>query len=235
MNKKIALITGASRGIGRKLAESFIDNNFHVIAVARSLSPLEELDDYAKSKNSSITIAQLDISNFDLIDELGYQIFQKFGKLDIFIGNAAIFSGCTPTSHIKPSIWQKIIDVNLTANFRFIRSFDALLRASDAARVVFLTSEIAKISSAYYAAYGASKAGLEALAKIYANEVAKTNIKVNLFCPNKVKTNHFSEAFPGIKNDDYTNPEAIVDILLKLVREELNDNGQIFKTETQFA
>jgi NAD(P)-dependent dehydrogenase (short-subunit alcohol dehydrogenase family) len=193
--EKIALITGASRGIGRAVAERLIDNGIHVIAVARTLADLERLDDYARERGSNITIVPLDISEFAKIDELGFNIFQKFGKLDIFIGNAGILGGCCPLGHYNPKVWQKVIDVNLSANWRFIRSLDPLLRRSESGTVIFVTSHMANTCDAYYGAYAASKAGLEAMAKVYENEVRNSNIKVSLVTPENVKTKLLDEAF----------------------------------------
>jgi len=194
--EKIALITGASRGIGRAVAERLIDNGIHVIAVARTVGALEELDDYARGKGSRITIVPLDVTEFSKIDELGFNLFQKFGRLDIFVGNAGILGGCYPLGHFSPAIWQKVIDVNLTANWRFIRSLDPLLRQSSAGKVILVTSSIVKTCDAYYGAYAASKAGLEAMAKVYENEIKHTNIMVSLVTPENVKTRLRSEAFP---------------------------------------
>ena len=229
INRRIALITGASRGIGRVVARRFIEEGMHVIAVARTVSALEELDDYAKTMDNNITIVPLDVTQFLSISELGFAIYQKFGRLDVLVGNAGMLGGCSPIGHYKPSLWQKIIDTNLTANWHFLRNFDQLLRQSKAGRVIFVTSEFSQTAPAYYGAYSVSKAGLETLAMTYVNETKLTNIKTNLISPPDIKTRLRSEAFPSQGIEDLMNPEDLADIFSKFASENCQENGMIVR------
>lgn len=240
MNKslqgKIALITGCSRGIGAAVAKRYIEEGVHVIAVARNSTQLEELDDYAHTYNSSITIVPLDLQEFIKIDELGYEIAKRFGYIDILVGNAAILGVLSPLSDIKPSLWENVINLNLTANWRLIRSFNPLLRNSKAGRAIFVTSEVTKEPKSYWGPYSISKAGLEMLVKTYAEEVSITNIKVNLVNPGIVDTNMLAVALPGLDKTKITKPEDITDIFVELATEHCNINGQIlgaYKHEKQ--
>ncbi len=188
LNNRIALITGSSRGIGRAIAEKYIDEGAHVIAVARTIGALEELDDYAKSKGGNVTIVPLDLTDFIKIDELGFALYNRFGRIDILVGNAGLLGGLSPVGHISPPNWQKVIDLNLTANWRLIRSMDPLLRQSKAGRAIFVTSRLAKEPRAFYSAYAASKAGIIGFSKSVALELGSRNIRCNVIAPGFIET-----------------------------------------------
>lgn len=224
---KTALITGASKGIGRAIAERYIREGGHVIASARSLSYLENLDDYAKSFGKSITIVPLDLKELEKIDQLGLHILQRFGKLDIFVANAAILGSLTPLSHLDSQTWDEVMKVNLTANFRLIKALDGVLSRAEAARVIFVSSGIIEAPTAYWGIYSVSKAALEHMAKIYAQEV-KSKIKVNIVHPGVVATDLLRQAMPGLSFDSVTKPEAITDIFVDLASNELVETGQVF-------
>ncbi len=180
---KIALVTGASRGIGREAALGLAKEGAHVIAVARTVGALEELDDEIQALGGTATLVPLDLKDFEALDRLGASIFERWGRLDAFLANAGVLGVLTPLGHLEPKTFQEAMDVNVTANYRMIRSFDPLLKASDAGRAVFVTSGAAIKHTAFWGCYAATKAALESLALTYADECEKTNIRVNLFSP----------------------------------------------------
>ncbi|MGB1539966.1 MAG: SDR family NAD(P)-dependent oxidoreductase [Rickettsiales bacterium] len=214
---RLALVTGASRGIGAAVAKRFAKEGAHVIAIARSSGGLEALDDAIRTETGkSATLVPLDLTNHAQIDELGGVIAERYGKLDIFVGNAAILGTLGPLGHIKPAIWEQVMKVNVNANWRFIRSLDPLLRASDAGRAMFVTSSVAKSARAYWGAYATSKAALEMLVNIYAAETEKTNLRVNLVDPGVVRTSMRKEAFPGEDASQHPIPDVMTDVFVEL-------------------
>lgn len=229
MKNKIALITGASRGIGAAVAKRYADEGAHVILVGRTVSGLEEVDDYVKSIGGESTIVPLDLMQHDKIDELGGVIAKRFGRLDVLVGNAGMLGHLCPVGHTEPSVWEKTFSLNVTSNYRLIRSFDPLLRQSNAGRAIFVSSGITKVVMPYWGAYSASKAALEQLIKIYASELEKTNVKANLVDPGMVGTAMLAEAMPGKDMNDYPKPEQITNIFVELASETLQDSGKIFE------
>ena len=179
----IALITGASRGIGAAVAKRFAAEGAHVILIARTVGGLEETDDAIKAKGGSATLVPLDLAAANGIEELGQAVANRFKRLDILVGNAGVLGTLGPAAHMDVPVWERTIAVNLNANWRLIRSFDPLLRESDAPRAIFVTSGVTGAVFPYWSAYAASKAALETLVKTYAAEVAKTKIRVNLLDP----------------------------------------------------
>lgn len=202
LKDKIILVTGASKGLGNAAAKELIDNGAKVIAVARNSNLLEKLDDYAKSRDNSIVIVPLDLNEFNKIDELGFHLFQRFGKLDGFISCAARFGVLSPVPHISPEVWRKVISLNLDSNWRLIRSLDPLLKAAGSlSTAVFVSSEVAKECPPYYGAYGVSKAALEALVNIYNNELANSFVRAKIFTPPAMATDMRKQEFPGRENE----------------------------------
>lgn len=228
LKNKIALITGASRGIGAAVAKRYADEGAHVILVGRTVSGLEEVDDYVKSIGGEATIVPLDLLQHNKIDELGGVIAQRFGKLDILVGNAGMLGHLCPTGHITPSVWEKTFSLNVTANYRLIRSFDPLLKASEAGRAIFVSSGVATSVLPFWGAYSASKAALEQLVKVYASELNRTNVKANLVDPGMVATSMLAEAMPGADMHDFPKPEDITNIFVELACGSLKDNGRLF-------
>lgn len=219
---KIALITGASRGIGNAVAKRYIDEGAHVIAVGRSLKKLEELDDYAKAKGSHITIAQLDLRESEKIFQLAKVIQQKFSRLDIFIAAAAMLGEVTPLNHYNPKIWEDVIKVNFTANWYFIRYLTHLLQKSESGgRVVFVTCNMSENHKAYWGAYASSKAALEKLAEIYAEEEASTKTRIRVVNPGAVDTALRKNAFPGQDRSSLARPEEITDLFVESVIDDI--------------
>ena len=211
LDGKIALITGASRGIGAAVAVRFAEEGAHLILTARTVGGLEEIDDIVQQHGGSSTLVPLYLKNFDEIDQMGAALHQRFGKLDILVANAATLGILSPVGHIDPGVWDDAVQLNLTANYRLIRSLDPLLRASDAGRAVFVTSGASR-GIAYWGAYAATKAGLDALVKCYADEVENTDMRVNLLNPGATRTNMRAQAFPGEDPETLKTPESIADL-----------------------
>lgn len=227
---RIALVTGASRGIGAAVAERFAAEGAKLVLVARTVGGLEETDDAVRRAGGQpATLLPLDLQDFDKIDLLGASLFERFGRLDILVGNAGVLGTLSPTGHIAPDVWQQVLDINLTANWRLIRSLDALLRASEAGRAVFVTSGAATGASAYWSAYAASKAALEVLVKTYAAEVAKTSLKVNLLDPGVVRTRMRVQAFPGEDADRLAPPESIAGLFVDLAAADCARHGEVVR------
>lgn len=225
---RIALITGASRGIGRATAKLLAADGAHVLLLGRHQKTLESVDDEITAAGGKATLIPLDLANGAAIDPLGPSLYERFGRLDIFIGNAAILGGLRPLNHIPSETWEKVLAVNLTANWRLIRTLDPLLRMSDAGRVVFVTSSgVAEQGRPYWAPYSVSKAGLETLAKTYANEAADSAVKVNIVDPGATATSMRAEAYPGEDQDKIQNPEQVAETIVKLCLPSVTETGQI--------
>lgn len=225
----IALVTGASRGIGAAVAKKYASEGAHVIIAARTVSGLEEVDDAIKSVGGSSTIVPIDLTEHAKIDQLGGLIYERFGRLDILVGNAAMLGHLSPMHHIEPKTWEKTIALNLTANFRLLRSVDPLLRMSKAGRAIFVTSSVANSHSPYWGAYAVSKAGLESMVKTYALEVQNTNIKANLVDPSSVGTRMFAEGFPGADLAKMKQPEEVTEIFVKLAEASFGESGGVYR------
>ncbi len=197
MDGRIALITGASRGIGRAAALALAGAGAHVILVARTTGGLEETDDAIQKIGGTATLVPMNLRDFDAIDRLGASIYERWGKLDAMLGNAGVLGVLTPLAQITPKNFAEVMDVNVTANWRLIRSMDPLLRQSDAGRVLFVSSGAAKKHTPYWGAYAVSKAALEMLALTYAAECKDTTVKVNLLNPGPMRTAMRAKAMPG--------------------------------------
>jgi len=224
---KIALITGASRGIGAAVAERFAREGAHLVLAARTPGGLEETDDRVRAAGGTATLVPLDLRDFVKIDELAAAIYQRYQRLDILVCNAAEFGTFSPLGHIDPKLWSEIIDLNLTANWRLIRAMDPLLRAAPDGRAIFVTSGIARAPRAYWGPYAVSKAGLEALVKTYAAEIEKTRVRANLIGPGVVRTRLRARVFPGEDPMTLPAPESVADAFLLLAVPECQRNGEI--------
>ncbi len=227
---KIALITGASRGIGAAVARKYAEEGAELILVARTVGGLEETDDAVQRIHGKpSTLVPLDLAKGDQIDALGAAIHQKFGRLDIVVGNAAILGSLSPVAHADPKMWQQVIDINLTANYRLLRSLDPLLKQSEAGRALFVTSGAAKAAFAYWGAYAVSKAGLEMLVRTYAAENAKTPVRANIIDPGIVATAMRAQAFPGEDPAVLPAPDKIVNLFVDLVLTSFKENGRLYQ------
>jgi NAD(P)-dependent dehydrogenase (short-subunit alcohol dehydrogenase family) len=225
---RIAIVTGASRGIGRATALALAGAGAHIVAIARTVGGLEELDDAVRSVGSSATLVPLDLKDYDGIDRLALALNERYRKLDILVGNAGLLGPLSPLGHIEPKAWEDIFAVNVTANWRLIRAFEVLLRASDAGRAVFVTSGVAVSAKAYWGAYAASKAALNVLACVYAAETVRTNVRVNLFNPGPTRTRMRESAMPGEDPMTLPTPEEVAAKILPLCRPDCQDTGKIF-------
>ena len=224
---RIALITGASRGIGAAVARRFAAEGAHVVLAARTVGGLEELDDAIRAAGGTTTLVPLDLRDFIKIDELAAKLFDRYGRLDILVGNAAEFGVFSPLGHIDPATWAEVIDLNLTANWRLIRAMDPLLRAAPAGRAIFVTSGVARGVFPYWGPYAVSKAGLEMMVKIYAGEITKTRVRANLIDPGIVRTRLRVRAFPGEDPGRLPPPDSVADAFLDLALPECTRNGEV--------
>ncbi|RAK61285.1 oxidoreductase [Phenylobacterium hankyongense] len=203
---KIALVTGASRGIGRAAALALANAGAHVVAVARTQGGLVELDDEIRAATGQpATLVPLDVADGDAVDQLGFAIHQRFGRLDVLVHAAGVLGPMTPVSHIEPKHWDRVMAVNLTAAYRLIRTTEPLLRASTAGRAIFLTSERATQPKAFWGLYGTTQAGLEAIVRAWADELEQTPVRAVLLDPGAMRTKLRAEAMPG--EDPLTLPE----------------------------
>jgi NAD(P)-dependent dehydrogenase (short-subunit alcohol dehydrogenase family) len=214
---KIALVTGATRGIGRASALALAAAGAHVIAVGRTQGALEELDDeISESGAHRPTLVPLDLTQGETIDILGAEIFNRHGHLDIMVHAAAMLGGLWPVAHIDPGLWDKVVSTNLSAVYRLIRSMEPLLRRADAGRALFLTSGRAVRPKAFWGSYAATKAGLEALVRCWADEIEHTNVRAVLVDPNQMRTRMRAEAFPGEDPDTLPHPSEIGPMIVAL-------------------
>jgi NAD(P)-dependent dehydrogenase (short-subunit alcohol dehydrogenase family) len=227
LRDRLALVTGASRGIGRAIALGLAEHGAHVIITARTAGGLEELDDEIRARGGKSTLLALDLRNGDKIDQLGPTIFQRWGKLDILVGNAGILGPLSPLNHVTEDAWKAVMDTNLSANWRLIRTLDPLLKRSDAGRALFLTSGAAGGKYAYWGPYAVSKAGIETLIKTYALELADTPVRANLINPGSVRTGMRAKAFPGENPETLPTPEELVPLVLQLVSPACDLSGVI--------
>jgi NAD(P)-dependent dehydrogenase (short-subunit alcohol dehydrogenase family) len=226
---KIALVTGASRGLGRAYALALAREGAHVVAVARTAGGLEELDDAIRTGGGNATLVPADLKDFAAIDRLGAAIYERWGRLDVLVGNAGVLGKLSPLGHIEPKLWDEVMAVNLTANWRLIRSLDPLLRASDAGRALFVSSGVARRIRAFWGAYAVSKAALDALVKTYAAETVSTPVKVNLLSPGPVRTRMRAQAMPGEDPLTLPSPEQIVAAALPLLTARTVETGEMFE------
>jgi NAD(P)-dependent dehydrogenase (short-subunit alcohol dehydrogenase family) len=224
---RIALITGASRGIGAAVARRFAAEGAHVVLAARTVGGLEELDDAIRAAGGAATLVPVDLRDFIKIDELAARLFDRHGRLDILVGNAAEFGVFSPLGHIDPAVWAEVIDLNLTANWRLIRAMDPLLRAAPAGRAIFVTSGVARGVFPYWGPYAVSKAGLEMMVKIYAGEIGQTRVRANLLDPGIVRTRLRARAFPGEDPNRLPPPASVAGTFLALALPECNSNGEV--------
>ena len=223
---RIALITGASRGLGAAAALAYAKEGAHVVLVARTVGGLEALDDRIKAAGGSATLVPLDVTDGPGIDRLGAALHERYGKLDVLLGNAGVLGTLSPVGHIEPKTFEQVIAVNVTANWRLIRSLDPLLRASDAGRAIFVTSGAARRVLPYWGAYATSKAALDMLVGVYAAECTHTNVRVNLYNPGPTRTGMRQQAFPGEDPESLVPPEAHGEGLIRLALPSCTMNGQ---------
>ena len=234
LSDKIVLVTGASRGIGYQAALEAAKRGAHVIAVARTVGGLEELDDEIQQAGSTATLVPLDLRDYDGIDRLGRAIFERWGRLDGLVGNAAILGGLSPVAHFEPKEFDKVMSLNVTANYRLLRSLDLLLRQSEAGRVVFVSSSSSHSARAFWGPYAASKAALEALVKSYAAETAgSSKVRANVFYPGAVRTAMRAQAVPGEDPETLPRPAVVAPKLIDMLEPAFGENRMRYNWEDQ--
>lgn len=217
LKDRVVLVTGASRGIGYAAAKLSARRGAHVIAIARTVGGLEDLDDEIQAAGGSTTLVPLDLMDGDGIDRMGKALFERFGRLDGLVLNAGMLGTLGPIAHVDPAEFQKVFALNVTANYRLLRSLDLLLRQSTAGRVVGVTSGAASIARAYWGPYSASKAALEVLIKTYADEMARTSVRANVFDPGIAKTAMRAKAMPGEDKSTLPLPDAVAPDLIAMI------------------
>jgi NAD(P)-dependent dehydrogenase (short-subunit alcohol dehydrogenase family) len=228
LENKVALVTGASRGIGKATALALANAGAHVIALARTSGALEELDDAIQKAGGSATLVPADLKDGPALDRLGASLYERYKRLDVFVANAAILGALTPLSHVDPKMWNEVLEINVTANWRLIRSLDPLLRQAEAARVVFVTSGSGHRGDAYWGPYAVSKAALDMLARTYAAETEKTSMRVNLFNPGPTRTRMRAQAMPGEDPMTLDPPHKVAEHILQLCLPSCEKSGMFY-------
>lgn len=226
---RVALVTGASRGIGAAVAKGFAAEGAHVVLLARTVGGLEEVDDAIQSAGGSATLLPLDLMKPEQIAAAGPALAERFRRLDILVGNAGILGSLSPVALSDPRAWENVFKLNVMANYHLIRALDPLLRGSDAGRAIFVTSAAAHKRAPFWSAYAASKAALEEMVAIYAAEVAYSPLKVNIVDPGPVRTAMRAEAFPGEDPSSLRTPESLLETFLSLAASEQADTGKIIR------
>jgi len=216
-NKKIALVTGGSSGIGSAIAIELAKKNVHVIITGKTLSGLEITESKIKLDGGTSTIAQLDMNDFVGIDRLGMEIFKKWGKLDILISNAAVLGTLGPLHHQSSEEFFDVINVNLLSNHRLIRSMDALLKKSIFSKALFLSSSVASNPKSFWGAYAISKAGLNHMVKIWADENKNNNLSIAIVNPGRTRTKMRAQAMPGEDQQNLQSPEEVAKKIVNLI------------------
>ena len=229
---RIALITGASRGIGRAVALRFAQEGAQVVLCARTQGALEELDDEILNlTGDNATLVPLDLRNFDAVEKMAAAVFERFKRLDVLVGNAGLLTSLSPMAQVSPKDWDEVISINLTANYHLLRSFDPLIRASKAGRAIFVSSTVTQGTWPFWGAYAVSKAGLETMIRTYASENKKSNIRANILNPGPTRTSMRPIAYPGENPDTIKPPEVVTEHFLKLAEAACDLNGEIIQID----
>jgi NAD(P)-dependent dehydrogenase (short-subunit alcohol dehydrogenase family) len=230
---RIALVTGASRGIGYAAAKALAKAGAHIIAVARTQGGLEELDDDIRKDGGSATLVPLNLTDFDGIARLGAGLHERYGKLDILVGNAGVLGPSSPLGHIELKTFNDVMAINVSANFQLIRCMEPLLKQSDAGRAVFITSGAASKATAYVGPYAASKAALETLARAWAQETASTKLRINLFNPGPIRTRMRATLMPGEDPMTLDTPEQVAEFIVPMCAPDWTETGKFYDYKTR--
>jgi NAD(P)-dependent dehydrogenase (short-subunit alcohol dehydrogenase family) len=228
LDNRIAVVTGASRGIGRAAALAFARAGAHVVALARTVGALEELDDEIRALGGAATLVPVDIKDYEALDRLGAALYERWGKLDILLANAGVLGTLSPLGHVEPKVFEEVMAINVTANWRLIRSLDPLLRVSDAGRAIVISSGAAHSCRAFWGPYAASKAAVEALARSYAAETENTNLRVMMVNPGPLRTAMRRKAMPGEDPLTLKTPEDLAPHLVALASPDWAETGKIY-------
>lgn len=231
LDGRVALITGASRGIGRAVAKRFAAEGATVVCLARTQGALEELDDEIADAGGKAVLVPLDLRRFDEIDQMAAAIHERFGRLDILVGNAGdLGGGLAPVGHVDQKHFQEAFDINVTANYRLIRALDPLLRTSDSGRAIFVTSVVTQGAAPFWGVYAAGKAALEAIARTWAAEVERISaLRINLVDPGIVATRMRAIAFPGEDQTKLRQPEDVTEVFVELAEPSCARHGEIVR------
>ncbi len=228
LTNRIALVTGASRGIGYFTALALAKAGAHVIATARTVGGLEDLDDAIKAAGGTATLVPFDLTDMAAVDQLGASIFERWGKLDILVANAGILGVISPLGHIEAKVFEKTMLTNVTASWRLIRSVEPLLTKSDAGRALLLSSGVASSPRPFMGAYAISKSAIETMGRIWAAETEHTPLKVNLVNPGATRTAMRAQAMPGEDPRTLPHPSEVADKMLFLASPEMTESGRLF-------
>jgi NAD(P)-dependent dehydrogenase (short-subunit alcohol dehydrogenase family) len=228
---RIALITGASRGIGAAVAKRFAAEGAQVILTARTTGALEEVDDAIRAAGGQATLVPFDMLEYEKIDQLGGAIAQRFGRLDVMVGNAGRLGILSPMSHVAPDVWERTLALNLTANWRLIRICEPLLKLSPAGRAIFVTSGASDGRHPYWGPYAVSKAALETMVKTWAGELNKTRVRANLINPGATRTRMRAEAYPGEDPMKLRPPEEVTEPFVQLAMTSDTRHGEIVSVD----
>ncbi|WP_339045734.1 SDR family NAD(P)-dependent oxidoreductase [Candidatus Mesenet endosymbiont of Agriotes lineatus] len=239
LSGKVALITGASKGIGAAVAKRFIQEGAHVILVSRNIEDLREVDDEIKKlvpdkkEEFNTTLVQLDLLEFEKIKELAGAIDKQYQRLDILVASAGVLGELCPVQDYDPGTWESIIGTNFNANWYLIKNLDLLLKRAEAGRVIFVTSNTGQspISYPYWSPYAASKAALEAMVKVYAAETKHTKLCINIVQPGTVNSGVYKQAFPGQDVSKLPSPEELTDKFVELASQNCKISGEVFQLQ----
>jgi NAD(P)-dependent dehydrogenase (short-subunit alcohol dehydrogenase family) len=227
LDGRIALVTGASRGIGRAVARRFAEEGATVVAISRTQGALEELDDEVRAAGGQIVLVPEDLRIPEKVDQVAAALYQRFGRLDILVGNAAVLGTLGPLSHMTPKDWADVMNTNLSANWHLIRYMEPLLRLSDAGRAIFVTASLARHPRAYWGGYAVSKAALECMVRTWAEELSNTSVRANLYDPHRTATRMRAEAYPGEDPATLPTPESHASAFVDLAAPDCQRNGEI--------
>lgn len=229
---RVALVTGASRGLGAAIAARYAEEGAQLVLTARTVGGLEESDDAVRAAGAeAATLVPLDLRMEDGIERLSQAIAERYGRLDVLVGNAGVLGSMGPLTHCKPETWNEVLEINLTANWRLLRAFDPLLRQSEAGRAIFVSSGAAAEPRAYWGAYAVTKAALEMMVGIYAAEVAKTQVRANLVDPGRLRTAMRAKAYPGEDPDSLPDPASVTECFVRLAEVSCEDNGTLIHAQ----
>jgi NAD(P)-dependent dehydrogenase (short-subunit alcohol dehydrogenase family) len=228
LQDRIALVTGASRGIGHSVPLALAKAGAPVIAVARTTGGLEELDDAIKAEGGSATLVPLDLKDMDGIARLGGALFDRYQKLDILVGNAGILGPLSPLSHVEPKAFDEVMAINVTANWQLIRCMEPLLVKSDAGRAVFISSGVSWMCRAYWGPYAISKAALNAMVQTWAAENMTTKLRVNLLTPGPIRTRMRAQAMPGEDPETLETPDKVAEKIVEMCLPSFTETGKVY-------
>lgn len=230
LSGRVALVTGASRGIGAATAKLLAREGAHVVLLARSRHGLEDVDDAIQAEGGEATLMPFDLKKIDALEELGPTLYQRFGRLDVLVSCAGILGETTPVSHAKMSDWQAAFSTNVLANVQLIRTLEPLLKVSDNGRAVLVGSKMGQEPRAFHGQYGASQAALLHLYQTWADEVRQTNLRVNVVCPSHVDTDMLIELYPGgYQGADLLTPDQVASYILGMVSPENRSHGEVVR------